>query len=225
MSETETRIRADFSERVIVRPGDVDWVPSPMAGVERQMLDRIGDEVARATSIVRYAPDSYFSAHTHGGGEEFFVLEGTFSDENGDYPPGTYVRNPIGSQHTPHSAKGCTIFVKLHQFDEADTEQKVISTQDADFLPGAVPGLSVLPLHSHGAENVALVKWEPGTVFNPHRHWGGEEILVLDGVFQDDMGDYPKGTWLRSPHLSQHSPYSKVGCLIYVKTGHLPMEM
>jgi len=225
MSETETRIRADFSERVIVRPGDVDWVPSPMAGVERQMLDRIGDEVARATSIVRYAPDSYFSAHTHGGGEEFFVLEGTFSDENGDYPPGTYVRNPIGSKHTPHSAEGCTIFVKLHQFDEADTEQKVISTQAADFLPGAVPGLSVLPLHSHGAENVALVKWEPGTVFNPHRHWGGEEILVLDGVFQDDMGDYPKGTWLRSPHLSQHSPYSEVGCLIYVKTGHLPMEM
>lgn len=225
MTQTETRLRADFSAREIVRPGDAAWVPSPMAGVERQMLDRIGDEVARATSIVRYAPKSYFSAHTHGGGEEFFVLEGVFSDETGDYPRGSYVRNPIGSSHSPHSVEGCTIFVKLHQFDDADTEQKIIQTEGAEFLPGAVSGLSVLPLHSHGTESVALVKWEPGTVFNRHRHWGGEEILVLEGTFQDELGDYPEGTWLRSPHLSEHTPYSEEGCLIYVKTGHLPMDI
>ena len=95
-------INADFSQRVVVRPDDIEWVPSPMPGVERKMLDRIGEEVARATSIVRYAPNSYFSAHSHGGGEEFLVLEGVFSDEHADYPVGTYVRNPIGSSHTPH---------------------------------------------------------------------------------------------------------------------------
>lgn len=215
------RLNADFSERVIVRPQDRDWVASPMAGVDRQMLDRIGDEVARATSIVRYAPDSYFSEHMHGGGEEFLVLEGVFSDEHGDYPAGTYVRNPIGSKHTPHSKDGCIIFVKLHQFDAADTEQKVIDTASADFLPGQVPGLTVLPLHSHGTESVALVRWAPGTKFLPHQHWGGEEILVLEGTFQDEFGDYPAGTWLRSPHGSKHRPWSDQGCLIYVKTGHL----
>lgn len=214
-------INANFSEHAVVRPGDVDWVPSPMAGVERQMLDRIGEEVARATSIVRYAPKSYFSEHEHGGGEEFIVLEGVFSDEHGDYPPGTYVRNPIGSRHTPHSDEGCTIFVKLHQFDPTDTEQKVIDTASAAFQPGLVPGLSVLSLHSHASESVALVRWAPGTRFNAHRHYGGEEILVLEGTFQDEHGDYPAGSWLRSPHMSQHTPFSERGCLIYVKTGHL----
>ena len=215
-------INADFEKRAVVRPGDVDWVPSPMVGVERQMLDRIGEEVARATSIVRYAANSDFSPHEHGGGEEFLVLEGIFSDEHGDYPPGSYVRNPIGSRHKPFSKQGCTIFVKLHQFDPADQEQKVCRTAQAEFLPGSAPGLSVLPLHSHGTENVALVRWEPGTTFNRHRHWGGEEIFVLEGTFQDEGGDYPKGSWLRSPHLSEHTPYSEEGCLIYVKTGHLP---
>ena len=195
-----------------------------MAGVCRRKLDRTGDEVARATSLVRYDPKSYFSPHTHGGGEEFLVLEGVFSDEHGDYPVGTYVRNPIGSSHKPHSEEGCIIFVKLHQFDEKDTAQFSINTNAEEFQPGAVPGLTVLPLHSFEGESCALVRWAPGTVFNPHTHWGGEEILVLEGTFSDENGHYPKGTWVRSPHLSVHHPYSKEGCLIYVKTGHLPAD-
>ncbi|MEO0636304.1 MAG: cupin domain-containing protein [Pseudomonadota bacterium] len=216
------QIRSDFSERVVVRPGDVEWSPSPSGGVMRRMLDRVGGEVARATSIVRFEAGAEFSEHEHGGGEEYLVLEGTFSDETGDFPTGSYVRNPIGSKHTPHSAEGCTIFVKLHQFDKADCEQKHIKTNDEAFLPGSAPGLSLLPLHSFGSESCALVRWQPGTHFNAHRHWGGEEILVLEGMFQDEHGDYPAGSWLRSPHLSQHTPFSEEGCLIYVKTGHLP---
>ncbi|MEO0497777.1 MAG: cupin domain-containing protein [Pseudomonadota bacterium] len=215
-------LRSNFAERVIVLPGDVEWTASPSGGVKRQMLDRVGGEVARATSIVQFEAGAEFAQHEHGGGEEFLVLEGVFSDETGDFPAGSYVRNPIGSKHTPHSAEGCTIFVKLHQFAQDDTEQKHIDTRAKAFLPGAVPGLSVLPLHSHGAENVALVRWAPGTHFNTHRHWGGEEILVLEGTFQDEHGDYPAGSWLRSPHMSQHTPFSDDGCLIYVKTGHLP---
>ena len=215
-------LNADFDQRVVIRPEDYSWVPSPAPGVERMMLDRIGDEVARATSLVRYEPGSKFEAHTHDEGEEFFVLEGTFQDENGDYPAGTYVRNPPGSSHAPYTDEGCTIFVKLRQFSPDDGVQKVVETKSAAFLPGAVPGLSVLPLHSHGTEGAALVRWEPGTKFAGHRHWGGEEILVLEGPFQDENGDYPAGTWLRSPHLSFHQPFSDEGCLIYVKTGHLP---
>jgi anti-sigma factor ChrR (cupin superfamily) len=216
------QLNADFSQRALIRPADSPWLASPMPGVERRMLDRIGDEVARATSIVRYAAGSHFSEHHHPGGEEFLVIEGVFSDERGDYPAGTYVRNPIGSHHAPFSREGCTIFVKLMQFDPADDQPVVINSHHAQWRPGLVPGLQVLPLHQHGTEHVALVRWAPGTTFSAHRHWGGEEILVLEGTFQDEFGDYPAGSWLRSPHLSQHTPFSEAGCLIWVKTGHLP---
>ena len=103
------KINADLTQRAVVNTNALPWIDSPMAGVQRRLLDRDGDEVARATSLVRYAPGSYFSAHTHGGGEEFIVLEGVFSDEHGDFGPGTYVRNPVGSSHTPHSKDGATI--------------------------------------------------------------------------------------------------------------------
>src|SRR5436190_22575554 len=119
---------ADFTKRVVVHAATLDWKASPMPGVERRMLDRIGDEVARATSIVRYAPKSHFSPHTHGGGEEFLVLEGVFQDEHGDFPAGSYVRNPPQSHHTPGSKPGCTMFVKLWQFDAADRNHVRLDT-------------------------------------------------------------------------------------------------
>jgi anti-sigma factor ChrR (cupin superfamily) len=218
-----TQINTDFSQRIVIQPDDYRWVDSPMPGVERMMLDRIGDEIARATSIVRYEPYSEFSSHTHTGGEEFFVLDGVFSDEHQSYGKGCYVRNPIGTAHTPKIGKeGATIFVKLQQFDEADTKQKVIDTQTHSWHPGLVEGLSVMPLHEFGSEHVALVKWAPNTQFNTHQHWGGEEIFVLEGTFHDEHGSYPQGSWLRSPHLSRHTPFTKEnGALIYVKTGHL----
>ena len=87
--------------------------------------------------------------------------------------------------------------------------------------PAWFPDYSVLPLHEFGAEHVALVRWAPGTRFQAHTHWGGEEILVLEGVFSDEHGDYPAGSWIRSPHGSRHQPGSEPGCLIYVKVGHL----
>lgn len=214
-------LNSNFQERVVVRPEDYNWVDSPANGVRRMMLDRIGDEVARATTIVEFAPGSKFDAHTHGGGEEFYVLSGVFSDETGDFPAGSYVRNPIGTSHTPHTNEGCQILVKLHQFAENDRAHFSIDTKTAPFRPGLVDGLEVLPLHSADEENVALVRWAAGTQFTQHSHWGGEEIFVLEGTFGDEHGEYPEGSWIRSPHLSRHTPFSKTGCLIYVKTGHL----
>ncbi|GBO55874.1 hypothetical protein APA_4024 [Pseudanabaena sp. lw0831] len=215
------KLHADLSQRVVVESEALDWVDSPMIGVQRRMLERDGEEVARATSVVRYAPNSYFSAHTHGGGEEFLVLEGIFSDEHGDYPAGTYIRNPVGSTHTPFSEEGCTILVKLWQMHPDDQQRVAIATKQMPWANGLVKGLQVMPLHSYGTENVALVKWDAGTQFQPHRHLGGEEIFVVDGVFEDEFGAYPKGTWLRNPSGSHHKPFSKLGCLIYVKVGHL----
>jgi len=216
------KLYADFSQRVVVLSEALPWVDSPMPGVQRRMLERDGEEVARATSIVRYAPDSHFSAHAHGGGEEFLVLDGVFSDEQGDYPGGTYIRNPVGSTHTPFSNDGCTILVKLWQMHPHDQQRVVIHTTQAVWRPGLVEGLRVLPLHTYGTEHVALVQWAPGTQFQQHRHGGGEEIFVLEGTFEDEFGSYPKGSWLRNPSGSRHTPFSHSGCLIYVKTGHLP---
>lgn len=217
------KLNSDFDKRVVIRPSEYRWLESPMPGVERMMLDRIGGEVARATTIVRYAPNSEFSAHTHSGGEEFLVLDGVFSDEHGAYPSGSYVRNPIGTTHTPKiGPEGATIFVKLQQFSAEDTAQIAINTRSEPWRPGMVEGLEVMPLHAFETENVALVKWAPNTQFNAHQHWGGEEIYVIEGTFYDEHGVYPKGSWLRNPHMSQHRPFTKdEGALIYVKVGHL----
>ena len=125
-------LRADFARREVVRPGGEAWRPSPMAGTERTMLDRIGEEVARETSIVRYSAGARFSAHTHDGGEEFLVLAGSFHDDAGDYSDGTYVRNPIGTAHAPWAGpEGAVLFVKLNQFTAADTQGVVLDTSAA----------------------------------------------------------------------------------------------
>lgn len=214
-------LNADTTQRAVIDQASLPWVDSPVPGVKRRMLEREGAEVARATSIVSYAPGSSFHRHTHGLGEEILVLDGIFSDETGDYGAGCYLKNPAGSAHAPTSKTGCTLFVKLRHLDPDDQHQVAVDTSSAQWLPGLVPGLSVLPLSSFGTQNTAMVRWAPGTRFQPHRHFGGEEIYVLDGVFEDENGRYPAGTWLRSPHLSAHQPFSAEGCTIFVKTGHL----
>jgi anti-sigma factor ChrR (cupin superfamily) len=215
-------IHSDLSERIVLHTDRLAWHASPIEGVERKMLDRVGDEVARATSVVRYAPNTEFTPHTHAGGEEILVLDGCFSDEGGNYPAGMYLRNPPGSQHAPFSTDGCTLFVKLRQFAQTDNQALRLNTKSSDWYPGLMPGLSVMPLHEHDGVSTALVRWAPNTVFNPHVHPGGEEIYVLDGVFHDEFGVYPKGSWIRSPRYSKHAPFTKEeGALIYVKVGHL----
>ncbi len=219
----DLRVNADFRRRAVVRPSDYVWTASPMPGVERMMLDRVGGEVARATSLVRYAPDSAFSEHEHGGGEEYLVLEGTFADEHGRYPAGTYVRNPIGTRHAPRvGSDGATIFVKLHQFDPADTRPVLVDANTARWQPGRTGGMTVLPLHEHGGERVALVRLAPYTTVPAHDHENGEEYLVLEGEVLDEQGTYPAGSWVRNPPGTTHQPYTAGdGALVYVKSGHL----
>lgn len=216
----------DFSCRVVSHAADASWAASPLPGVQRRMLDRVGAEVARATSLVRYAPGASFERHVHGGGEEILVLEGAFCDETGEHPAGTYLRNPPGSAHAPFSQEGCVLFVKLWQFAAGDTEPMRLDTRHAPWRPGLVPGLSVLPLHSHEGIDTALVRWAPETRFHTHTHPGGEEILVLDGVFRDEGGEYAAGSWLRSPRWSRHTPFTgPEGAMIFVKVGHLGVRL
>lgn len=210
----------DMSQVVVIDSQQQPWQDSPAKGVKRIPLEREAAESGHVTSIVQYAAGSQFAAHEHPGGEEIFVLEGTFSDENGDYPAGSYLRNPAGSRHAPFSKDGCTLFVKLNQFKHGDDIQVALNTEQQPWLQGQ-GGLTVKPLHQFEGESVALVHWPAGERFAPHKHWGGEEILVLKGEFKDEHGSYPQGTWIRSPHLSEHFPFVDEETIILVKVGHL----
>lgn len=214
-------INMDFSQRVVIDTAEQAWVDSPMPGVQRKPLAREDAERGHATSIVRYLPGASFRAHDHPLGEEILVLEGVFSDETGNYHAGTYLRNPEGFRHAPFSEEGCILLVKLHQFQQDDREHVVTDTNTAPFQPGQ-GNLQVLPLHHHGSEQVALVRWPAGERFQEHRHVGGEEIYVISGELKDEHGSYPAGSWIRSPHLSQHFPFTEEETLIWVKVGHLP---
>ena len=216
------QINADFSQRVAVHASRLPWVPSPMAGVERRMLDRIGDEVARATSLVRYAPGSHFSPHTHGGGEEFLVLEGVFQDEHGEFPAGSYVRNPPTSRHTPGSVPGCILFVKLWQFDPADRKEVKITTV-AMAYEAAIDrqGVELISLFRDSHEDVRLERWARGAAITLNVP-GGAEVLVLDGAFDESGESFEPQSWLRLPTGSVlQTKAGPEGCKVWIKTGHL----
>jgi len=216
------KINADFSRRAAVHAAQVDWVPSPMAGVERKMLDRIGDEVARATTIVRFAPGSRFSPHVHDRGEEFLVLDGVFQDESGDFPAGTYVRNPPTSRHAPMSAPGCTIFVKLRQFAADDRRRVTLNTTALalETCPDR-PGVTAAVVFANARETVRIEQWAPGTrvaVSAP----GGIEMLCLEGSFTEGDERFARWSWLRLPvGAALNATAGARGCRVWIKEGHL----
>ena len=215
-------LNMDFSLPVTINSHDVEWLQSPLAGVWRKPLAREEAERGHATSIVRYEAGASFTRHEHPLGEEILVLAGTFSDETGDYPAGTYFRNPEGFAHAPFSKEGCVLLVKLHQFQPDDHQHIIVDTHNTPWLQGQ-GNLQVMPLHDFGAEQTALVKWPAGEKFQPHMHFGGEEIYVISGEFKDEHGSYPAGSWLRSPHMSRHHPFVEEETIIWVKVGHLPI--
>jgi ChrR Cupin-like domain len=213
-------LNADFTQRAVVHAANLPWQTSPIPGVERRMLDRIGDEVARATTIVRYAPRSQFSPHIHGGGEEFLVLEGVFQDEHGDYPVGTYVRNPPNSRHTPGSAVGCVILVKLWQFDPDDRTHVTIDTnqQPLNDCPDR-PGVRQLELFCDDREMVRLEHWNANVnveLSSPN----GLEVFVMQGSFVEGGELFQRDSWLRLPARSGLLATAGAdGCRIWLKCG------
>ncbi len=216
-------LNSDFTKRVLVHSDETPWIASPMPGVDRRMLDRIGGEVARATTIVRYAAKSAFSAHTHNGGEEFIVLDGIFTDEHGDYPAGSYIRNPPSTSHKPSSVDGCTIFVKLWQFDLSDRTQVKIDMSKMESIKDAErPGVAIMPLFRDAREVVRAEDWDANGEVTLDLPLGGE-FLVLDGTFEEGGDVLRKGSWLRLPQGSTlRAKAGATSARVWMKLHHLP---
>ena len=219
------RINADFAARAVVHGALAEWTPSPMPGVERLMLDRIGVEVARATSIVRYAPGSAFSRHEHTGGEEFLVLEGVFQDEHGDYPVGSYIRNPPTSSHQPGAAEGAVILVKLWQFDAKDRTEVRLDTANMAPVPDLTrSGVEVIPLHHDPHEDVRIEIWDPGARVAIKAH-KGLEVFVLTGGFHEGGDHFIRHSWLRLPvGHDLNAEAGPKGARVWIKSDHLSAE-
>ncbi len=210
------KLNQDYTQRV-----RIESIPV-LQKETRVLLESDGGECAATTSIVRYDAGDMLDFSSLHLDTEIMVLEGSIEGNDELYPAGTYLRHAADMRMNFSTHEGCLLFLKQRAIHEPDAVYTVHRTYELPWHPGMVGGLSVMPLPSYGAGNSALVKWAPDTIFNPHRHWGGEEILVLEGVFRDDHGEYPKGTWIRSPHLSEHAPFTGAeGAVIFVKTGHL----
>ena len=214
------RLNDDFHRRAIVSAANQRWVPSPLPGVERVMLDRLGAERGRATSLVRYAPGRSFHAHAHPGGEEILVLRGTFSDESGDHGPGWYLRHPPGSSHRPWSMDGALIFVKLWQMPDSETcTVRTDTGAAATWMRDSE--IERCPLYTSDAEQVQLLRLPAGAVFKPDTA-GGAELLVMEGGLAECHANYEPFSWVRLP-CGDEAVFTAgpAGATVYLKTGHL----
>jgi quercetin dioxygenase-like cupin family protein len=216
----EPELNADFSHLATADTEATPWQGSPAEGVQRQRLELIGGEMPRLTTVVRFAPGSAFPEHTHDGGEEFLVLDGVFSDAEGDHPMGSYVRNPPGTRHAPSSRDGCTLFVKLRQFAPGDS-RRVVVPHEARTWHELTNGLDRCELHRFGTERVDLLRWSEATTWSPDGGEGGVELFVLDGEVICEGRCLPRHGWLRLPPGTAPILGGKAGTLAWIKTGHL----
>lgn len=215
-------VNDDFSKRVVMHGNALKWEASPMPGVERRRLDRIAGEHDRVTTIVRYAPGSHFSQHAHGGGEEFIVLDGVFQDDYGDWPAGSYIRNPPQSSHTPGSENGCVIFVKLWQFHPDD---RTFIHANLNKLGGvnevSRTGVTASPLYQDEHEQVRLETWAPHAKVTVDAS-DGAELFVLEGGFTNEQDELKVHSWLRVPvnHVV-NAEVGSDGAKVWIKRNHL----
>jgi anti-sigma factor ChrR (cupin superfamily) len=214
-------INGELDARVAVDTAAMPWAPSPSGTVWRKRMHLVGPpEAGQVTSIVRYEPNSTFHTHAHPDGEEILVLDGVFSDEHGDWPVGTYLLNPEGFRHAPFSRAGCTLFVKLRQFPGRTREHVALRSDELPWEP-VRDGVAVRRLYSQPgfADTMRLERWAPGTPLGRVGYASGAELLVLEGSFADGEGQYSRGSWLRLPPGTAHSPVTGEGCTLYIKEG------
>lgn len=217
-------IHGDLKAFCSVDTARMEWTASPSGTVWRKRVHLVGPaESGQVTSVVRYERNASFPEHDHPGGEEILVLDGIFSDQQGDWPAGTFLLNPEGFRHAPFSRDGCVLLVKLRQYPGSDRLQAATDTNSLTWQQTSVQGVRSKLLYAQNGytDTVELQKWEanssPGVVAFPE----GAEVFVINGSFADENGRYAKGHWLRFPRGAKHHPYSNDGCILYVKKGGL----
>lgn len=209
----------DFLAEVLINSNEQAWQPSPMAGVWRKPLAREEAERGHATSVVKYDAGSFFRSHPHPGGEEIFVIKGTFSDESGDYHAGSYFRNPPGTSHAPHSKDGCELFVKLHQFKSDDSAQVCINTEK--FL---LSKQAFHLLHEHKEEKVYWLHLATASdlacVSAILKNIDSIELLILDGELSYGDKLLVNSCWLRTHNFKLNLLKINKSTVLWCKTGH-----
>ena len=209
-------LHSDHSLRIVV---DATDLYAGQAG-ERPLEQRATPTDSRITLRSLKAGESM----THDGGKllEVLVVRGLLSLNGETLGPASYARLVPGVPATFTSTEASMVYLNERTPTEPEADSYALRGADLDWRQGMVPGLKVTSLHQGLTKHTALVRWAPETRFNPHTHVGGEEILVLEGVFRDEHGSYPAGTWIRSPHMSNHRPFTGTeGATILVKVGHL----
>jgi anti-sigma factor ChrR (cupin superfamily) len=216
------RLNADMQHLARMDTSALEWAPSPSGSVWRKRVHMMGGaESGQVTSLVRYEPGACFPLHDHPEGEEILVLEGTFSDEHGDWRAGTHLLNPEGFRHAPFSQQGCVIFVKLRQYAGAGREYRKTEIERLAWHPTNRAGVEEKILYDEpGFPDVTrLERWSAGAAPGPIETPGGSEIFVLEGALEDASGRCEVGTWLRFPDGGVFDARSSEGCVLYSKAG------
>ena len=220
---TEPEINAECDKLVIIRPDEMVWETTDQSGVSRIVLERVNNErLGRETYLIRLDPDTELAPETLNSRIEIFVVEGTFSDGHGEYEARTFIMNPPGTTYTAASRDGCTIYAKRLNGFEDDDQRVVTALSGAEWTPFGHRVAEVVPFYKHDQRDVVarVGKVFPNATIMEHDHPGGEEVLILDGVFIDQFGDGVPGTWLRYPIGLAHAPYTaNEGALIYIRDG------
>ena len=203
---------------------EMAWTASPSGTVWRKRVHLVGPpESGQVTSIVRYDHNSSFPQHDHPDGEEILVLEGVFSDQQGDWPAGTFLLNPEGFRHAPFSREGCVLLVKLRQYPGRERRQVALDTNTLTWQETDAHGVRRKELYGQDgyADTMELQSWEPGGDPGERVYPAGSEIYVIEGAFSDDRGMHAKGSWLRFPAGGEHHPRTDSGCTLYIKNAGL----
>ena len=195
-------LHADHSERVVVD------ATATLQGQGAVSLERQGQgDHAQITVVSHPAGEAW----AHPGEQlcELLVLQGALLIGEDSFGPQSYVRLLPGQALDLKTQAGCVLYENRRDWTEAEEGSFALAGDRMDWRQGMVPGLKVTSLHEGLTKHTALVRWAPDTRFNPHTHVGGEEILVLAGVFRDEHGAYPAGTWIRSPHMNHNRPFTE----------------
>ena len=126
----------------------------------------------------------------------------------------------------PGVQKGTNMKTDRHSLNTDLSRRVSVDTQAMDWTQS--PGGHVLRKRVHlsgqaeSGQVTSVVRYKAGARFPAHDHPGGEEILVLDGVFSDEHGNWPAGTYLLNPEGFRHGPFSEQGCTLFVKLRQFP---